>query len=119
MNSQYNNIKCRIKVIEQVLDQESSEIYERITEAPIFTGQDGPHIWHWQDGNMACDCSRGSICNMDIKCNPGKNRFLLNLLNANDRSVLYQEFDSTRHAVSHDERTRNAESVVDQMLSRY
>lgn len=86
-------IECWVKVIEQVLDKETGRVFETITDAPIFNGEDGPLTWYWEEGNMACDCNRGQVFGVDINCTLNENRFLLNLLNAMDRSVLYHEFD--------------------------
>lgn len=88
-----NTITRWVKVTEQVLDTQTGRISEKSSDAPIFAGYSGPHIWYWEEGNMGCDCNRGPIVGVeDALCNVDSRRFLLNLLDENGKA-LYTEFE--------------------------
>ena len=93
-------IRGYMKVIEQVKDTQTGNVFERVSDAPLFDDNDGPHIFYWEEGNMECDCNRGRICEVyDAPCNAGTRRFLLNLLDEN-RTVLYSEFELPHNTTS-------------------
>jgi hypothetical protein len=67
-------------------------ITEREVDAPIFNGYDGPHIWYWEEGNMECDCNRAKAFGEESPCSCLERRYLLNLINPYDGTILYREF---------------------------
>lgn len=87
-----------VKILAIVRDNATGEVREVAHVGLMKHGKRQPDIWIWTDGNYSCDCNRAvffasAVGEKDPDRTCGSGAFAVQLKNAKDGEIFYDEFD--------------------------